>query len=160
MLKRNRELADKTPPIGQAIFTILTSSMGSQPSVRNSLQPRYVVSSATSAQEGPGYATGAGTAALAGEAEKDELHEEDVVSSGGLFFPLAVETLGYWTPSSLQTLKTIASKTTSCSTTSLSQAFSNLMQQLSVKLWVYSVRLVHGCLQLHSCNDSFWDLPT
>ena len=36
--------------------------------VRNSLQPRYVVSSATSA----------GTAALAGEAEKDE---EDVVSS-------------------------------------------------------------------------------
>ena len=48
--------------------------------VRNCLQPRYVVSSATSA----------GTAALAGEAEKDERHEEDVVSSGGLFFPLAV----------------------------------------------------------------------
>ena len=118
--------------------------------VRNSLQPRYVVSSATSA----------GTAALAGEAEKDERHEEDVVSSGGLFFPLAVETLGYWTPSSLKTLKTIASKTTSCNTTSLSQAFSNLMQQLSVKLWVYNARLVHGCLQLHSCNDSFWDLPT
>ena len=117
--------------------------------VRNSLQPRYVVSSATSA----------GTAALAGEAEKDERHEEDVVSSGGLFFPLAVETLGYWTPSSLKTLKTIASKTT-CNTTSLSQAFSNLMQQLSVKLWVYNARLVHGCLQLHSCNDSFWDLPT
>ena len=44
MLKRNRELADKTPPIGQAILPAVFDI-----TVRNSLQPRYVVSSATSA---------------------------------------------------------------------------------------------------------------
>ena len=105
-------------------------------------------------------ATSAGTAALAGEAEKDERHEEDVVSSGGLFFPLGSGDIRL-----LDSLKSADTQDYSfqdhlINTTSLSQAFSNLMQQLSVKLWVYNARLVHGCLQLHSCNDSFWDLPT
>ena len=94
------------------------------------------------------------TASLASKVEKDEHHKEDIVSLGGLFFPLVVEILGHWTPSSLP-LKTIPSKTISCSTTSLSKAFNNLMQQLSVKPWIYNARLVLGCLQLHSCNNPF-----
>ena len=68
------------------------------------------------------------------------------------------ETLGHWTPSSLKTLKIIALKTTTCNTTSLSQAFQNLIEQLSVKLWTFNAHLVHGCLQLYSSSDSFWDL--
>ena len=80
--------------------------------------PCYVLAAATSA----------GAVALAGKAEQVECHEADVVSAGGQFFPLVVEMLGYWTPSSLKTLKIIASKTTSCNITSLSRAFSNLMQ--------------------------------
>ena len=96
--------------------------------VRNSLQPSYIVAAATSA----------GAAALAGEMEKDAYHEDAVAAAGGQFFPLALETLGYWTPSTLKTLKIIASKTTTCNTTSLSQAFQNLMEQSSVKLWTFN----------------------
>ena len=69
--------------------------------------------------------------------EKDAYHEDAVAAAGGQFFPLALETLGYWTPSTLKTLKIIASKTTTCNTTSLSQAFQNLMEQSSVKLWTF-----------------------
>ena len=69
-------------------------------------------------------------------------------------------TLGYWTASSLKILKTIASKTTTCNTTSLAQAFENLMQQLSVRLWTFNARMVHSLLQLHFNDDSLWDLPT
>ena len=92
--------------------------------------------------------------------EKDAYHGDIVAAAGGEFFPLALETLGYWTPSSLKTLKIIALKTTTCNTRSLSQAFQNLFEQLSVKLWSFNARLVHGCMQLHSFSDSFWDLLT
>ena len=40
----------------------------------------------------------AGAAGEAGEVEKDSRHEEDVTASGGIFFPLVVESLGLWTP--------------------------------------------------------------
>ena len=118
--------------------------------VRNPLQPSYIVAAATSA----------GAAALAGEMEKDAYRDDVVTAAAGEFFPLALETLGYWTPSSLKTLKIIASKTTTCNTTSLSQAFQNLIEQLSLKLWLFNARLVHGCMQLHSSSDSLWDLLT
>ena len=106
--------------------------------VRSSLQSRHVISAANSA----------GAAAQAGELEKDDRHEENVIAAGGQFYPLASETLGYWTPSSLKILKTIASKTTTCNTTSLAQAFENLMQQLSVRLWTFNARMVHSLLQI------------
>ena len=48
-----------------------------------------------------------------GEIEKDEKHERAVTQAGGHFYPLIVETLGHWSPSSLETLKTIASKASS-----------------------------------------------
>ena len=43
----------------------------------------------------------AGAAGEAGEIEKDSRHEEDVTASGGIFFPLVVESLGLWTLSDL-----------------------------------------------------------
>ena len=69
-------------------------------SVRSSLQPKFL-SRAT---------VQAGAAIEAGEIEKDSKHKKDVVSAGGLFFPLVVESLGLWTPSSLHTLRTITSR--------------------------------------------------
>ena len=119
--------------------------------VGNSLQPSYIVA----------FATSAGAAALAGEMEKDAYHDDIVAAAGREFFPLALETLGYWTPSSLKTLEIIMLKTTTCNTTFLSQAFQNLIEQLSVKLWLFNARLVHGCMmQLHSSSDCLWDLLT
>ena len=69
----------------------------------------------------------------AGEIEKDSKHEEDV-SAGGLFFPLVVESLGLWTPSSLHTLRTIASRASSVNGIPLGLAVRNLLQQLSTRL--------------------------
>ena len=83
-----------------------------------------------------------------------------VAAAGREFFPLVLETLGYWTPSSLKTLKIIALKTTTCNTTSVSQAFQYLTEQLSVKLWLFNARLVHGCMQLHFSSGCLWDLLT
>ena len=44
------------------------------------------------------------------------------------FFPLAVETYGSLTPSSLDTIKTIASKVVIASSIPFTQAYSNLME--------------------------------
>ena len=66
--------------------------------VRNSLQPTYIIKAAACP----------GAAAEAGEIEKDEQHELTVSSTGSVFYPLVVESLGLWSPNSLQVLKTIA----------------------------------------------------
>ena len=68
--------------------------------------------------------------------EKD-CHNQEVDSAGGTFFLLVIENYGLWSDDSLRSLTLIASKTTSRSTLSLSVAFSNLMQQLSVRLYGY-----------------------
>ena len=62
--------------------------------VRNSLQPSYIVAAATST----------GAAALAGEMEIYAYHDDIVAAAGGEFFSLALETLRYRTPSSLKTI--------------------------------------------------------
>ena len=72
-------------------------------SVRNSFQSQFL----SRASEHPG------AAGEAGELDKDDKHEKDVTATGGLFFPLIVETFGIWTPNSLRTLKIIASKAAS-----------------------------------------------
>ena len=54
----------------------------------------------------------AGAAAVVEEIEKDQKHEAHVEHAGGRFYPLVMETLGVWTPSSLLTLRTIAARTT------------------------------------------------
>ena len=71
-------------------------------SVRNSLQPSYVVQAATRV----------GIATEAGEIEKDIRHNSWVSDSGSVFHPLVVESLGLWTAHSLKILKTIARRLT------------------------------------------------
>ncbi len=78
---------------------------------------------------------------------------------GGRFYPLIVETFGFWTPASLTTLRIIASKTMTKTRLSFSQAFSNLLEQLSVRLWQFNARILNNRLDLavdvERCN-----LPT
>ena len=113
------------------------------------MQPAYVAKSAISA----------GAAAMAGEEEKDHRHDSEVNAAGGYFYPIIVESFGLWTSSSLATLKVIASKTTAKSRISFSSAVSNLLQQLSVRLFQFSARMICTSLRFDTEFD-FWDLPT
>ena len=81
-----------------------------------------------------------------------------VSASDALFYPLAVESFGPWTPASLDCLRTIATKTITSNNIPFSQAYSNLMQQLSVNLWKFNARMIESRLLLDS-DDCFWDLP-
>ena len=96
------------------------------------MQPRFVCTAAIEA----------GATGNAGEMEKDERHEFNVTQCVADFFPISIESLGYWTPASLKTLKTIALKTTTFSETTLNQALRNLSEQLSVKLCEYNAKLI------------------
>ena len=82
------------------------------------MQPLYIIPSSTLA----------GAAAYAGEEEKDAHHQADIEAADGCFYPLIVETFGFWTPASVATLRIIASKTITKTRLSFSQAFSNLLE--------------------------------
>ena len=112
--------------------------------VRNSFQPKFVSSSATAA----------GAAGLAGEMEEDAKYDVLVSASDALFYPLAIES----SPASLDSLRTIATKTIMSNNIPFSQPYSNLMQQLKVNLWKFNVRMIESRLLLDS-EDCFWDLP-
>ena len=62
--------------------------------VRNPLQDSLLSQSAVTA----------GVAASRGEVKKDAHREEAVLGAGGIFIPLAVESLGLWSPPSLKIL--------------------------------------------------------
>ena len=83
-----------------------------------------------------------GWAGLCGEIEKENIHANSVEQSGGAFIPLVVETFGLWTPFARQQLRKIASGTTINSGLSVTKATNNLLQQLSVKLWMHNARIV------------------
>ena len=117
-------------------------------SVRNSFQPKFIQQSAI---------TG-GAAARAGEEEKDLRHEQDLESAGGTFFPLVVESFGLWSDDSVRSLRLIASKSTTRSTLPFSVAFSNLMQQLSVRLWQFNARMICNYLE-YGIDVHGWDIP-
>ena len=51
-----------------------------------------------------------GSAAAAGEMEKDLQHQLNVESTGSLFYPLVVESLDLWSSSSLGILTNIGEK--------------------------------------------------
>ena len=93
--------------------------------VRNPLQDSILSQSAMSA----------GIAASWGEVEKDAHHEETVASAGGFFIPLAVETLGLWSPASLKILREMAVRTTNRSGASTALASRHFIEQLSICLW-------------------------
>ncbi|XP_062518293.1 uncharacterized protein LOC134193482 [Corticium candelabrum] len=106
--------------------------------VRNSFQQSHIVHSA--------YCAGA--AAAAGEMEKDDRHKDNVEATGGVFYPLVVESYGTWTSSSLQTLKTIARRTSLRSSITVSRAIVNFHGQLSLRLWQFNARMILDRLSL------------
>ena len=115
--------------------------------VRNSLQPSYINKSATQA----------GAAAAAGELEKIAHYEEEVESSGCDFYPLVGETLGVWTPSSLEILKIMARRTVLTTGTTISKATHYLHQQLSVRLWQSNAKLALDRLAVSTIDSDIWD---
>ena len=85
--------------------------------VRNTLQPAFLLRGAERA----------GFAAEAGVAAKDQLHATAVEESGGEFYPIVVESFGVWAPSSLITLREIASRATTYTGLPRHRALNNLM---------------------------------
>ena len=109
-------------------------------SVRNSLQPSYLIQAANCA----------GAAAEAGVLEKDRRHEDMVKAVGSLFEPLVVETLGLWHPHSMRMLKIIVRKTAFHCCQTVSRTLMFLYKQLSVKFWLFNARLILERLALNS----------
>ena len=68
--------------------------------------------------------------------------------TGGVFYPLVVESYGTWTSSSLQTLKTIARRTSLRSSITVSRAIVNFHGQLSLRLWQFNARMILDRLSL------------
>ena len=81
--------------------------------VRSSLQPSYLVKTASCP----------GAAAEAGEIEKDQQHDWMVSQTGSVFHPLVVETLGLWSPNSLEVIKVIARRASFHNNASISNLY-------------------------------------
>ena len=99
----------------------------------------------------------AGVAAGRGEADKDSHHEASVRAAGGIFVPLAVESLGLWSPNGLAILRVIALHTTSKSGASTALAFCHFIKQLSVCLWRYNSQMLPHHLSLLP-SSPLWEL--
>ena len=54
-------------------------------------------------------------------------------------------------------MKTITSKASSMNSIPFSKTYSNLMEQLSVRLWQYNAKLLYSRLNLDF--DDLWDFP-
>ena len=117
-------------------------------SVRSTTQPSHISFSSSCA----------GVAAAAGELAKDQRHQDAVEEAGCDFVPLVVETFGFWLPFALQTLRTIAERTTARSGASTKQARKHLLQQLSVSLWTNNARMILRYWALQ-CEDSDFPFP-
>ena len=98
----------------------------------------------------------AGVAASRGEVEKDAYYEKAVLVVGRIFIPLAVETLGLWTPAGLKVLRDIAIRSTNRSGAGV-VACRHFLEQLSVCLWRHNARMF-----LHHFSflpvDPLWEL--
>ena len=116
--------------------------------VRNTLQPAFLARGAHVA----------GIAADAGVAAKDVTHADVVTSVGGDFFPLVVESFGVWAPTSLETLRIIASRATTYSGLPAHRGLSNIVQQLSIVLWAFNARMIRGQMAFQE-DVPGWDLP-
>ena len=80
-----------------------------------------------------------------------------MLGAGGIFIPLAVETLGLWSPASLKVLRDIAIRTTNRSGVGIALACHHFLEQLSVCLWRHNARM---CLHHFSLLpvDPLWEL--
>ena len=90
---------------------------------RNSLQASYLLESATQPA----------AAAAGGDSKKIARYEDEVNAAGCDFYPLVIETLGFWSPSSLEILKIIAGTVLTTGTT-VSTVIQHLLQQLFFSL--------------------------
>ena len=68
------------------------------------------------------------------------------------------ESFKHWTPATLKTLKTITLKTTMFTGIGNSQAFQNILEQLSIKLWQYNAKLILRMVASES-DVSLGDIP-
>ena len=110
--------------------------------VRNSLQPSYLVQAAC-------YA---GATAEAEEDEKVLRHQTMISATGSILEPLVVESFGLYTPKSLRTLKIRARKASLHNGQTFSRTITSLHEQLAVALWLFNSRLILKRLAL-SCKD-------
>ena len=123
--------------IALGMFTTLTFCMVSQLismllCMRNPLQDSLLSQSAVTA----------GVCRIAGARwRRNARHEEAVFGAGGIFIPLAVETLGLWSPASLSVLRDIALRTTTRSGAGIALACCHFIEQLSVCLWRHNSRM-------------------
>ena len=115
--------------------------------VMNSLQTSYLLESATQP----------GAAAAGGDSEKIARYQEEVNAARCDFYPLVVETLGVWSPSSLETLKIIARRTVLTTGTTVSKAIQHLLQQLSFSLWRYNAKLILDRLAICNVENVMWE---
>ena len=72
--------------------------------------------------------------AEAAKMDKDDHHDARLNSASGLFYLLVVEMLGFWSPDSLETLKSIASKVCAVLDVPFWKTFKDLLEQLSIQL--------------------------
>ena len=98
----------------------------------------------------------AGVAAEVGEREKDSSYKDIVSENGEVFYPLVVASLGLWSPSSLQILKSICRRTKFHSHLTMSQATFYFHQRLSIKLWLYNAKIILESVSV-DCSDDVLD---
>ena len=108
------------------------------------------------AQERWSLARGVTTQTYIGEREKDSRHEANVTSTGSIFHPLVCESLGLWSPHSLEVVKTIARRLSFKRNLTVSQAVRDIDEQLSVKLWLYNAKMIWHRLAL-DCTNMFFE---
>ena len=81
-----------------------------------------------------------------------------MTAAGSVFHPLAVESLGLWSPHSLKVINTIARRLAFHGNLSVSKAATNLHEQLSVKLWLYNAKMLLHRLSLNCRESALLDL--
>ena len=150
MRKGNNDVLAMTTVVLVISFILIFFWVVFDVTVANSLQPSFIIKAASNA----------GAAAEAAEDCQDFRHADRVTAADGIFYPLAVETLGLWTPYSLKILRSIASRISAMSHMTFSKSLNNLLQQLPVKVWSYNARLVLQRLNLEIEDVRSWDMHT
>ena len=88
-------------------------------------------------------------------------HADRVTAAGGIFYPLAVETVSFWTPYCLKILHFIALRISTMSHMMFSKSLiKQLITTITVKLWSYNARLVLQRLNLDIEDVRSWEMNT
>ena len=90
---------------------------------------------------------------MAGEVAKNVKHLAMVEKVEGDFILLCVECFGVWSPFALSTFNSIADRMTTRSGITQKLARKNILQQLSVSLWMKNARMILRYWALQ-CDDN------